>query len=370
MRLGTCIALELAVATSAIGGAVVGVGYAIDRAGDYMTAREAAAASLAPTAPSASTVRRTGALATLAGGSYAPAREPPRPRSTTVFDAPDDELLAPLGATPLASVKLNHGGTSLSLRLEFQSGARAAFKPQQVHPQSDPRKEIAAYRLDRLLGIGHVPPAKAGAFALDELIAAVEPAARAIAARRFASEAIAPGGIVRGELSWWIPEIRDLKLDGVLADDAAGMNRWTAWLQVGATIPPAHRAIATQLATCVVFDVLIDNADRWTGYNTKSSVDQTTLYFMDNTLSFSTFTWGHATNLGPLQRIQVFPRALIDRVRGLTVESVTAAVGDGGALAPLLRPDEIAALLARRDHVIRYVDDLIAQFGERRVLAL
>ena len=37
----------------------------------------------------------------------------------------------------------------------------SAFKPEQTFPQSDPRREIAAYRIDRLLRINHVAPAKA-----------------------------------------------------------------------------------------------------------------------------------------------------------------------------------------------------------------
>ena len=35
----------------------------------------------------------------------------------------------------------------------------------------------------------------------------------------------------------------------------------------------------------------------------------------------------------------------------------------------LLDPEEISAILARRDHVIGYIDRLIAQFGEDAVLA-
>ena len=49
--------------------------------------------------------------------------------------------------------KLNIGGSSLSIRLDFASGARAAFKPHQIWPQSKPRREIAAYRIDRYLHI-------------------------------------------------------------------------------------------------------------------------------------------------------------------------------------------------------------------------
>jgi hypothetical protein len=91
---------------------------------------------------------------------------------------------------------------------------------------------------------------------------------------------------------------------------------------------------------------------------------------MDNTLSFSIFTLGHETNLLPLRRIQVFPRKLVEKLRALTLESVTEALADHSGLAPLLTPAEIRAIIARRDHLATYIDQLIAQFGENAVLAL
>ena len=73
---------------------------------------------------------------------------------------------------------------------------------------------------------------------------------------------------------------------------------------------------------------------------------------MDNTLSFSLFTFGHETNLEPLPRIEVFPRPPGRELRALTLEAL-----DGGAraatirLGPLLDADEIRAILARRDQL-------------------
>jgi hypothetical protein len=358
MRLATCIAFELAVAGTVVGGAGVLAVRSWTVGHDYLGSPEAAAA----------TSRATSLLPLPS----AELRVAPPDLSTTVFPAPDDVLLAPLGKTPVAHVKLNHGGTSLSLRVEFASGARAAFKPQQVHPQSDPRKEIAAYRIDRLLHIGHVAPAIPIALPVDEVVAAAEPAYHDYTSGRIASEAITRDGIMRGELSWWIPEIRDISLDGVRVDDDAGVAQWTQELQIGGHIVPEHRGMLTQLAACLIFDVLIDNADRWSGNNTKGSPDNQTLYFMDNTLSFSLFTWGHETNLKPLRKVQVFPRGLVERVRALTLPQLAAALeqADDAGIGPLLSEAEQRAVLARRDHLLAYIDDLIAEFGDDAVLAL
>jgi hypothetical protein len=355
VRLGTCIALELCVVAGAVAGVWVGVGKAVELAGTYTSEASAATGSAPRIAPLPSAELHVAA----------PAGVP------TVFDAPDDVLLAPIAAAPLSRVKVNHGGTSLSLRLDFANGSRAAFKPQQTHPQSDPRKEIAAYRIDRLLGIGHVAPAKPGTFKLDEMVAATDEDVRAYTAGRLASEAIAKDGVVHGELSWWIPEIRDQTIGPWRVDEDQGMALWTSWLHPKVQIPAEDKPLVEQLVTCVLFDVLIDNADRWTGYNTKGSPDKQTLYFMDNTLSFSLFTFGHKTNLDALFKIEVFPRRLVERLRALTPAMVEAAldVGDD-PLAPLLTRPEIAAMLGRRDHLLQYIDGLIAQYGEANVLAL
>ena len=367
VRLGTCIALELTALVGAAAGLWFGGQAAVGRAGEYLHAQEAAAADVRVT-------RGRAADPLPLPRAHLPEAPPPAPPVVaTVFDEPDEVLLAPLGGSPLVRAKFNHGGTSLSLRLDFASGGRAAFKPEQIYAQSNPRHEIAAYRIDRLLGIGHVPPARTYEVPVDALVAAFDPADRAYAATRLANEGIAQDGVLRGELSWWIPDIRDAWIGGHRVDEDEGKALWTSYLQVGARVPPRVQPLVAQLAAVVVFDVLIDNPDRWSGNNTKVSPDQHTLYFMDNTLSFSKFSIGHEKNLTPLYSIQVFPRALIGRVRALSYESLAAALDlgdDATGLGPLLAPDEIRAILARRDHLISYVDSLISQFGETAVLAL
>lgn len=355
MRLGTCIALELVCAIGAGAGVWMLAGRGVQLAGEY----------LQPDASAATT--HAAGVTPLARAQL----EVSRPvGDTTVFGLPDDVLLAPLAASAVTGVKLNHGGTSLSLRLDFASGARAAFKPQQTHPQSDPRREIAAYKIDRMLGIGHVPPAKSATFPVAELVMAAKPDSRDYTAERLAEEAIGHAGKVNGEVSWWIPDIRDAMIGTHRIDEPLGMAEWAPYLQAGTPVPPEVESLIEQLSTVIVFDVLIDNADRWTGNNTKCSPDQSVLFFMDNTLSFTNFTLGHESNLTPLHRISKFSRKLVGRLRTLTYASVQRALDGEEVLAPLLEPSEIRAMLARRDHVLRYIDGLSAELGENAVLAL
>jgi hypothetical protein len=359
VRLGTCIALELAIAAGVVGGVWLGASRGVELARGSPSDHEVAAVmpSVAPAA----------ALVPLERGKLAIAPPP----QGTVFGAPDDELLAPIASAPITKAKLNHGGSSLSLRLDFASGARAAFKPLQVHPQSDPRREIAAYRIDRLLGIGHVPPAKSAAFTVDDVVDGFEIAGRAYAEDRIADEATPRHGQLVGEVSWWIPEIKGVRLGGQLIDDPEGVTLWSAYLQAGTAMPAELQPMLAQIATVIVFDVLIDNSDRWSGNNTQGSPDGRVLYFMDNTLAFSAFTLGHSTNLAKLHRIQVFPRGLVGKLRALTVENVSAALGgEDDLLGRLLTDAEIRAIIARRDHLLEYIDRLVIDLGEAAVLAL
>jgi len=281
---------------------------------------------------------------------------------------PDEPLLAPLRAGTPVKLKVNRGGTSLSMRIDFDNGARAAFKPDQVFGQSNPRREVAAYRIDRLLGIGHVPPAIAVSYPLDTLVAAAErnPEARA----RLRDDTIPRQGRLRGELSWWIPVLTDGYIGAARLDSTDGIVVWRRWLKAGATIPPERVALCQQLSAMALFDFVIDNTDRWTGNNAKMSEDGTVLYFMDNTLAFGKNPAGHHKTLLYLQRAQTFSRRLVARLRALDRAQLVAVLStDTGGFDALLTDAEIDAVLGRRDRALAYVDGLIATHGEAKVLA-
>lgn len=359
MRLATCIALELAIAAGAVGGVWVGVTSAIRSAAD-ITPAYAASPDRVRAVPE---VLPAATLVTLPVAAPAP---------NNIFGVHDDALLAPLGAAPVTRMKLNRGGTSLSLRLDFANGARASFKPEQTFAQSDPRREIAAFRIDRLLGIGHIAPTKEASFVLKDLLAVAEPPGlRAYYAERLEEATARAGGVVHGELQWWIPDIKLARLAGQRIDEPGGRALWITYLQVGAQPPVEMRGLLAQISTCILFDLLIDNADRWSGSNTMMSPDGRLLYFMDNTLSFSLARFGHEINVLSLRQIQQFSRSVVDAMRALTHDQLVEALAPApdSKLGPLLKPAEIRAIILRRDHILRYLDQLIEQFGEDAVLA-
>jgi hypothetical protein len=388
VRLRTCIALELFVAASTLTGAGAGAVFGFGFLRDYASLREStalaatmprkepapvpAAAPVAP-APAApepaaiSTATRPPAAETAPPVETAP---PAAPAITSVFGTADDELVAPLREPAVTRIKINRGGTSLSLRLDFENGARAAFKPEQIHAHSNPRREIAAYRVDRLLGLGRVPPAIARRFPVEQLMGALDPSMRGLLTARLKEEAVARDGGIAGEVSWWVPVITDAQIRGFPIDVTDGIVTWRRLLRAGAKIPDKELALVRQISDMVVFDFLLDNIDRWSGSNTKASPDGKTLYYMDNTMSFSGNREGHSRSHLYLERVQTFSKQLIERVRRLDraqLESVLAPEKDS-PLPFLLTRSEIGALLARRDVLLRYVDDLIAQHGEETVL--
>jgi Golgi casein kinase, C-terminal, Fam20 len=297
---------------------------------------------------------------------------PPRPWSGKFLGRDDESLLAPLRDSPVTAVKLNKGGTSLSLRLDFESGGRAACKPTQVHLHSQPRREIAAYRINRLLGLSSVPPAIGRRFRVADLAQRFKPDAIRDRAR-FLAEVVPERDdkeTVHGQLTWWVPDLKQATIDGFDVDSTEGVVTWKRHLTIGSDVAPVARSLAAQLSDLVLFDFIINNSDRWSGGNIKSTQGGRVLVFLDNTLSFGGDTNGHSRVRTYLQRSQRFSRRLVERLRKLNEEQLEDVLTrDIDPFEELLEPKEVRALLRRRDHAIRYIDDLIATHGEDAVLA-
>jgi hypothetical protein len=282
----------------------------------------------------------------------------------TFLGMSDELLLERVRAQPIARFKLNHGGSSLSFRVDFADGSRAAWKPMQTNMQSVPRKEVAAYRLNRLLGLHAVPPAAPRAVTREELLEHLHPESLAALPRIKAETVFGPDGKTIGTASYWIPIIKDSGFD-----TPDGRKQTQAWLTVGQEIPPEKMSMAAQVSTLIVFDFLTSNPDRYSGGNMKMSEDGKQLYFMDNTMSFYVDGNGNERNRDVLYKTQRFSRALIEALDKVTVPNLQRALAEElGTPYEILTPPEISAVVARRALVQRYVHDLSAQLGESNVL--
>lgn len=298
-----------------------------------------------------------------------PAKLQPAARSLTLFDGvADDVLLEPLRTGNVVKVKVNKGGSSISLRLDFDNGARAAFKPNQTNMQTIPRKEVAAYRINRLLGLNSVAPALGREFHMDDIIASLVPD-HAYHLPRLEAEMVRDDGFVAGELSWWIPIITYAEIGGFRIDSVEGIVTWKRYLAIGGKIPPRDRSMAAQISDMLLFDFVINNMDRWSGGNTRASADGSTLYFMDNTLSFGVDPDGHPKSLVYLQRSQRFSRSMVTALRNLDKRQLGEALEyEVEPFEELLTEAEARAVLSRRDVALDYIEQLIEMHGEAEVL--
>lgn len=278
----------------------------------------------------------------------------------TFLGMKDELLLDRMRTAEIVKAKLNKGGSSISFRLDFADGSRAAFKPEQVNPQTVPRKEIAAYRIGRLLGFNHVPPATSRTVHRDELVGKLPPDMQWMARRIDAETLFDEEGFTRGEASYWIPIIVDSHLDTL-----ENVLEWWRWMTVGEEIPPEKVRVMEQLSSLLLFDMLTNNSDRFSGGNLMTSADGRILFWMDNTFGFQIEPEGHIRCRTYLSRCQKFSRKMVTALRRLDLPSLRAAL----AVEPsVLTENEMKSVLARRDAALRHVDAQIAQHGEAQVL--
>ena len=169
---------------------------------------------------------------------------------------------------------------------------------------------VAAYRVAVLLGLDSVPMS-------------VE---RTIDGRKAA-------------VTWWI--------DDVLMDEEGRVAKKTSG--------PNPTRTAEQIQTMRIFDEIIQNKDRNQG-NIIWSTDWK-MWLIDHTRAFRL---GHEL-LKPEQLVRA-PRILLDRLRALTADALISATK--GILTRL----EVAAVMARRDRIVRMYDERISKLGEAVVV--
>jgi len=170
---------------------------------------------------------------------------------------------------------------------------------------------VAAYRLDRLLGLGMVP---------------------VTVVRRYR----------RGDASfaWWIDDVRMSERERKKKKaEPPDVGRWNR-----------------QAFVVRVFDELIYNTDRHLG-NLLIDGDWR-MWMIDHTRAFKIFkALAHEKNLG-----KRCPRQLLAALRGLDEGTLRNRMKD------LLTRGQVDGLLARRDRIVVYYDARIADLGEAAVL--
>lgn len=271
----------------------------------------------------------------------------------TFAHRPHDEWLSKLSSAPIASISINKGGTALSLRLSLEGRLQAIYKPQQTHSWSSPRKEVAAYRIDRRLGLNAVPPCVLRPLRRDVLFARLSPR-HAYVEPRVASETVFDAdGCTHGSAALWIPDLTESGLD-TLREVAA----WSRAL--GGEGDEEPEAILVQLSSLLLFDVVIDNHDRFSGGALLSSPDREMLYAIDNSVGFGEDAIPNDRCWTLLRRCKKFSARFVEALRRL----------DGPSLDThdVLSAREGEAVVARARRALAYVDELISERGRSSVL--
>ncbi|MCJ7612557.1 MAG: hypothetical protein MUP19_09865 [Candidatus Aminicenantes bacterium] len=181
--------------------------------------------------------------------------------------------------------------------------------------------EVAAYRLDKLLGLNMIPPT-------------VE--------RSYNGP---------GSLQLWVESWMTLKKK---MDDKVKIPSYKIFYW--------NRALYLQR----FFDNLIANEDRH--QNNYLITKDWRMYLIDHSRSFRTYgdflkklLYTDKRRDGPME-MQEIPRALVDKIKTLNFEAIRQAVGD------YLTDDEINGMLTRRDLILKELDRICKKNGEANVL--
>jgi hypothetical protein len=301
---------------------------------------------------------------------------------------PDADRISALRTADVADVTKGRGGRSLAFKIILADGTRGYFKPRQTFSAAHWYSEVAAYYLDRELGLGRVPPTTGRTFAWKELKAA------AGGDERVSELGIAKDGTVKGAFIWWIPEpLKRIRMG----------RMWERWVRVQQSLPitpyqrpvdyradlngrpgvreatDRSRPIATtpdtearpgELSDLILFDYLTQNVDRWGGdfTNLRSQGPRGPLVYLDNGAGF----WLGEQRLGlmeaRLKALQRFRRSTVEAIRGLDIERFARRLQED-PLAPVLNEKQLDGLAQRSRAVLEHVDAMVARFGEARVFA-
>jgi hypothetical protein len=304
-------------------------------------------------------------------------------RRGAFFEHADFPIRRVLRTGEIVEVEKGHGGRTLAFRLTFADGSRGYYKPEQSFSGAHWYAEIAAYVLDRELGIGRVPPVVTRSIDWELLRPAAE------GDRRLSEIHVQEDGTVRGSLIWWIPNRlarlrvperwdRHVRVHGfpwvtpfqrprIYADQlaAARASGWEPY-EIPALSPLDRPDRAAELSDMIVFDYLTHNIDRWGGGNTnvRTLEDGGPLVYLDNGAGFSPRRARVGLMDGRLHVVQRFRRSTIEALRRFSIERYRERIGRD-QLAPVLTDSQIDHLEIRRQHVLEHVEQMIERYGER-----
>ncbi len=311
-----------------------------------------------------------------------------------------DDVMTLSDPGPIDSIEHLGGGSSITFRFRRAGETIAAFKPMQTRLQSNYRSEVAAYRLCPLIHCRFdVPHNREVRISRADFLALNGRRSEGDIARFdqryddlvwFEDE----DGVewLHGTMKEWIPEFRQLGIefrrvwrplvqhDHEIRDDTIeetmgqlfNTSRRSHPPQVGDIEDLDHETLARQISNLHVFDVMLNNWDRYsrhyTGVNCQWHRDQ--FVSIDNGAAFPSYRHHRALARRVeynFDQIEMFSERTVNSIRWM----------EPTALFPILFPssphhDEkqtFAAFMERREWFLEEVEDRFDEFGEAAVLA-
>lgn len=310
--------------------------------------------------------------------------------ATFMGETPDGPLRDALLREEIKRVERGRGGRSLGFKITLSSGKRAYFKPEQTFSAANWFGEVAAYHLDRMLGLGRVPLVVSREFPWSALVEAAGKDARK-------AELIMHDGKLRGAFVAWVTgELTPLKQD----------LGWERWIRVrfwpSTAVSPFQRPAVWkrqldlarklgdnwrskeerfkrrnlhpepdrddrpgELSDLIVFDYLTRNLDRWGGDNANVLVRGKggPLVFLDNGAGFEPGEARPSLMEARLHTLQRFRRSTIAAVRAFSIERFEQRLAEE-RVQPVLSRSQLDGLVARRTGLLEWVAEMEKVHGE------
>jgi len=309
----------------------------------------------------------------------------------TFFEEADAPVREALATRAIARIEKGRGGRSLGFRITLEGGQKGYFKADQTFSAANWYGEVASYHLDRMLGMGRVPPVVSRSFPWARL----EPTAGADARK---AEVIVRNGQVRGAFVGWV--------NGALKP-MEHQEGWERWVRVkywpSTAISPFQRPAVwkyeldqlrikgnefrpkeerlrrrnlraepdrpdrpAELSDLIIFDYLTRNIDRWGGENANVLVrggDAGPLIFLDNGAGFEPGEVRPSLMEARLHVVQRFRRRTIEAVRAFDLKRFEARLAKE-SLAPVLSRAQLNALETRRRALLEWIGEVESIHGE------
>lgn len=258
----------------------------------------------------------------------------------------EETLRALQTAFVLEIIPSHTAGRTIKATLHLDGGWRAFFKP--WHPDlifARPKSEVGAYRLNRLLGCNHVPPAVLRYIDAQRLRHAFE-RNRSLAKLAQLDREVIPKGEVEilGAMLIWVDkaDVWEPPMDVLKVMETAD-----------APIPEQWESLVWDLSWMFVLDFLTNNYDRMTGGNILRRRANGRLVFIDNGAGFGRDKpWKLERRLATLKYLTHHHDAFRNALEKLNLPLLQECLGD------VVFNWELREVLTRRDALLDHFREL------------